>query len=358
MPLKSSRFWGISLLIGGILIIFGAQHVQKQSPEDPLTLKDSEKITGLSFVGTRDTTQPHHFERVKEMNAQWVSLMPYAFCRKDSSKIWFDVPRQWWGERSDGVSHCVALAKEKGLKVMLKPHIWIARGGFTGHLTFDQEASWQEWEQTYEAYILHFARLADSLDIEMYCIGTELEKFVQHRPQFWEGLIPKIRALYKGKLTYAENWDAYQRFPFWEDLDYIGVDAYFPLSEEREPKVKTIVKAWEKAFQEMKAASEKYNKPILFTEYGYRSIDYTTRRPWESYTDEAINERSQLNALEALYQRFSGEAWFAGGFLWKWFPQMQVKGRWAERRKFGYTPQNKPAQELVRKWYGRLNKAN
>ncbi len=84
-----------------------------------------------------------------------------------------------------------------------------------------------------------------------------------------------LKQTYHGKLTYAANWDDYKKFPFWEKLNYIGVDAYFPLSSDKIPSVNSLQKSWKKYIDEMEKISLKHNRPILFTEYGYRNVDYT-----------------------------------------------------------------------------------
>ena len=37
-----------------------------------------------------------------------------------------------------------------------------------------------------------------------------------NRPKYWYHLIEKIKAIYSGQLTYAENWDSYQTVPFFD----------------------------------------------------------------------------------------------------------------------------------------------
>ena len=93
------------------------------------------------------------------------------------------------------------------------------------------EDDWQVLENSYTQFILLYAMLAQEIDAELFCIGTELEKFIEKRPQYWSNLIKEIKKVYKGKLTYAANWDEFKRTPFWSDLDYIGIDAYFPVSD-------------------------------------------------------------------------------------------------------------------------------
>jgi hypothetical protein len=63
------------------------------------------------------------------------------------------------------------------------------------------ERSWQNLEKQYENFILHFAKIAQDLNCELFCIGTELNVFVTQRPEYWRSLILKIKTIYKGKIT-------------------------------------------------------------------------------------------------------------------------------------------------------------
>ena len=312
-------------------------------------------IDGVSFVSSPRKPTQTSFAAVKNINAGWVSLMPYAFCFKDSAKIWFDTERQWWGEKTEGIVEYVKMARQQGLQIMLKPHLWIIRGGFTGKLAFNNAEKWQQWEKSYKRYILHHARLADSLNVELFCLGTELESFVEARPAFWSQFIKEIKAIYKGKLTYAANWDEYKRFPYWAQMDYIGVDAYFPLSEAQTPTPNDLKIGWQRWLKEIQEVQTKYKKPVLFTEFGYRSIHHTAKEPWVS-TDyrQPVNLEGQSNALDALFQNLTPQPWFAGGFVWKWFDLNTYHRKIDPETHTGYTPQNKPATQILKKWYAKL----
>ncbi len=96
--------------------------------------------------------------------------------------------------------------------------------------------------------------------------------------------------------------------------------------------------------------ARKFQKPILFTEYGYRSIDYSTQAPWDSEANGAVNDSLQCRALEALYQTFYPYPWFAGGFLWKWYDSAMLS---YHSHTGGYSPQGKPAEKIVSNWFGK-----
>src|SRR5680860_1421843 len=118
--------------------------------------------------------------------------------------------------------------------------------------------------------------------IGILAIGTELFEFVNERPDFWRELIPEIRKLYKGKLTYSENWDKVGRVPFWKELDFIGVNAYFPLNEESSPNLQQLKDGWQLHKSGLADLSKTSGRQVLFTEYGYRNINFAAKTPWDS----------------------------------------------------------------------------
>ena len=315
-----------------------------------VALNAQKKINGVSFVSSRDSITNIHTNPVVNVNANFVALMPFGFIRDLSSpKISFNNRRQWFGERERGVRQYASELQKKGIKIMFKPQIWVSRGSYTGFIMMDTEEKWKILESSYEQFILMYAKAAQEVKADIFCIGTELEKFVANRPEYWASLIQKIKKIYKGKLTYAANWDEFKRVSFWNQLDYIGVDAYFPLSEEKTPSVSQYEKGWSKHKAEIKKIQSKYRKQILFTEYGYRSVDFSGKEPWDSKRVEgSVNLEAQKNGLQAIYNQFWKEKWFAGGFLWKWFHRHNRVGGENNNR---FTPQNKPAEELMKKLY-------
>lgn len=307
------------------------------------------KLEGVSFVAPRDSMSDTCYIPVKRISAEWVSLMPYGFVQEGSARFVYGRDNQWkwWGESPYGVVQCIRMAHQKGLKVMLKPHMWVGHGTFTGHFDLQTEEEWQIFEQSYGEYLLDYARIADSTGVELYCIATEMQTFVKRRPQFWHRIIKEIKGIYKGKLTYAENWDSYQEVPFWKELDFVGVDAYFPLSEKRGPSLEELRKGWIPHIKSLEKYAHRVQKPILFTEYGYLSTDYAARRPWETDRNQPENEALQAEAYQALFEEVWAKEWMAGGFVWKWFPSLEP-GR---KARDPYSPQNKPAEAVLSRFY-------
>ena len=328
-----------------VFALFGCQ-------TDPPFHYDGPKLKGVNLVAPPRQPDSSALAPVRAMGGDWVAIVPYGFCRKGEARFFFSENRpkeskkygQWWGETTAGVAETVRMAQRQGLKTMLKPHVWM-QGGSHLDLEFTAEADWQSFEHDYAQYVLHFAKIADSLHVDLYCITTELDRFAIARPDFWEGLIEQVRQVYKGKLTYAANWDRYERIPFWNKLDFIGVDAYFPLADDREPSVRALVRGWKPHLTTLQKLSGRLQKPILFTEFGYRACDHTGRRPWESETDCSPNATAQANAYAAFVETVWPQPWLAGGFVWKWFMDDDVRHRERDQ----YSPQGRSAEAVLQK---------
>lgn len=310
-----------------------------------------EPINGVSLVNPPRVIGMEEMGEVKRINAGWVGVIPYGFSRSGEPQVTFDSERQWWGERTEGSCMLIEYAKSHNLKVMLKPHVWVRGEGWTGDFDLNSEDDWKVWEKDFSSYILNYVRVADSLNVEMLCIGTEYRQPAKERPAFWRELIKDIRKVYDGKITYASNWDNYENISWWDAVDYIGIDAYFPLAEGAHPTIAEIEEGWEPIKVELASFSAKWDKPILFTEYGFQSANGAAGKHWElDKSSENINEQLQADAYQATYQALMDENWFAGGFLWKWHFTYQGGGRW---RGTEWTPQNKPAEKVIARWYGK-----
>ncbi|MEZ4926697.1 MAG: hypothetical protein R3A50_10490 [Saprospiraceae bacterium] len=322
---------------------------QKEAPGTSFGL--TEKINGITFVAPPRPFTENPMTDITNVGANWIAVVPYAFTRPDVPDVHYSEDgKHWWGERPVGIKESIRLAHKDNLKVMVKPQVWIPRG-WTGSLEFPTDSAWTAWENAYERYILRLAGLADTMKAELFCIGTEFNKSLQQRPQFWQQLIPKIKSLYHGPLTYSANWDDWDKVPFWNELDYIGLGSYFPLVDTPMPEVKELQQAWKPICNKLKAFSMEKQKPVLFTEWGYLSVDGCGWQNWELekiLKTCSINQQAQANCMEAMLSTFHHEEWWAGSFLWKWYPEMRGHEGSPER---DYTPQGKMAEAVLRKWY-------
>jgi hypothetical protein len=300
------------------------------------------KIKGISVVGAPKPVNDTSFKALERINSNFACLIPYAFTPENKAQVITNYKYQWWGETPKGIKKCHKTADSMGLKTMIKPQLWIGHGAYTGHLNFATDEEWLSWEEQYLRYILKFAVLADSLKSEMFCIGTELGTSIEHRPKFWDKLIDSVKTVFTGKLTYAANWDDYKKVHFWSKLDYIGVDAYFPLCD-NECSEHQITLAWKRISKDLERFSNKYGKPILFTEFGYPSAAYALNEPWKT-EKEPSNYEIQNLGYQVFFEQVWPSSWLAGIFIWKWYPEPN-QHRIAPN---DFTPQGKPALKSIK----------
>lgn len=312
-----------------------------------ILIPNVEKMAGFSLEMPPDSIPPNSMEGIVELGGKWVALIPYSIIREGRAEVEYNHHGMWWGESLIGTSECIKMANKSGLKTMLKPHVWIIGQGWPGKFDLKSEEQWLMWESSYRSYILEFAKVAQEQKVDLFCIGTEFRIAVVKREQFWRKLIKEVREIYKGKITYASNWDNYQNVNFWNELDYIGTDAYFPLSKHKEPNLQKLLSGWKKEGDKLKAFSEKWKKQIIFTEYGFRSIDYPSAFHNKDKSKLKPNMNNQKNAYQAFFQTIWMEDWFLGGFLWKWQFRDEIGGE----NDTDYTPQNKPAANVIQKYY-------
>ncbi|NBC87307.1 MAG: hypothetical protein GVY25_14065, partial [Bacteroidetes bacterium] len=264
----------------------------------------------------------------------------------------------WYSESTRGIRNLAERARRRGMGIILKPHIWIGHYSADGQnrhaIGFDTDAEWRQWEQQYRAFLLYYAALAEDVDARVLVIGSELERAATERPDFWRSLAASVRERYDGALTYAANWSGDPgAIPFWDALDYVGIQAYFPLVDasvrRQEVTVARLADGWSRHADNLRSLSESIGKPVLFTELGYRSAPDAASAPWlwpENGGDEAPDPELQALCYRAFFQALGDAPWLTGAIIWKWHPGPE------SRRPTGFTPQHKPAADILRRGFG------
>ena len=277
-------------------------------------------------------------ERIRELGADSIAIVPYVFTRApQETSIRFRTD-----ETDSRVVRTIQEAKQAGLRVTLKPHLWAGR--FTGEIAFEDESRFNEWFAHYRAWILHSARLAQLQDVDLLSIGNELGGVTTHEAT-WRELIRSVRRIYQGEVTYAANWDReLEAVQFWDDLDYIGVNFYFPLGKDGEipapdsPHLRELT-------DRLRTLSQRFGKPLVFTEVGFPATSTAAIEPWRE-TNAPLDLELQRHCYETVFRAFAGEPWFSGMYWWKW----PTHGRGGPFDP-SYNPIGKPALEVVREWY-------
>ncbi len=315
---------------------------------------------GVSWVGGRSPVTSQDFDRLVANGVQWIAQNPFGWQRGlGSPEIVLRPDAGWWGETDRGLAETARLARSRGIRTLLRPHLWVAgpqgHGGWSGDIAMRSEDDWSRWFQSYRSFILHYAALAEREGIEVLCVGAELKRATRGREADWRRLIAGVREAYHGQLTYAANWDGeYEQIGFWDALDFVGVQAYFPLAEGERPTLDQLKAGWAPHLRSLERLSRSTGKRVLFTEIGYRSAPGAASRPWEWGSREggAATRQGlalQADAYEAFFQAAWRADWLAGAYFWKWYPGLERRGAPPGEE---FSPQNKPAERILAKWYG------
>ena len=169
-----------------------------------------------------------------DTGTEWVSIIATEY--QDSISSTHIYPTNSSPTDSDLI-HAINTAHSLGLSVMLKPHIDLSADpdhwrGEIG-MYFD-ESQWDTWFSSYQSFINHYAQLAQDYGVEQFCLGTELT-WTQEREGQWRDTIAGVKSRYNGPMTYAANHGTEPDISWWDALDYIGVDAYYRLTDLNDP---------------------------------------------------------------------------------------------------------------------------
>ncbi len=288
----------------------------------PKALDDPRRfLGGVSFAMRNSIDGGYHapivereFERLAGLGVNAVSLMPFGFQddpHDESIGFVHDSPS---GETDFGLVVAARRAAARGFRILWKPHLWISRDSWPGEVEMKSEAAWKSWWRGYRRYVLHQAVLANWAGAELFSVGVELDRTTV-REREWRDLIAAVRLLTPSAITYSANWDRAHTTPFWDAVDFVGVDCYFPLAgaEEGEPAV--IARGAQNVVGELAAIAKAADRPVLLTEFGFPA----RRAAWSDPHREGgdFSEADQATAYRAFLRALGRPSWLAGVFVWK-----------------------------------------
>lgn len=259
---------------------------------------------------------------IKKVGATWACTHPYASIsrngRVSARGVWEEgAPKHW--------TRPIQEAHKQGLKILIKPHLsYWGRFSWRGAIEFDTQEEWDRFFSTYETWIVAVAKACKGAD--GFVVGTELDKTTRFTDR-WRKIIKSVRKVSKSPLTYAANWSDYKKIKFWEDLDVIGIQAYFPLAKKVGASEKEIQAGWKSVMRELRKFGDEKRKDIVFTELGYNCSYSAPVKPWEYRQDGADALPVQKICMRAALTSIEREPKVIGAFLWKWFPPPWENGR-------------------------------
>ncbi len=235
-------------------------------------------------------------------------------------------------------------ANELGIATVVVPHIYFDDGSWRGDLALDDAAD--EWWTSYETFMLTAADIATASGATALSVGVEL-KALSSRPETrvrFARLVERVRAEYDGLLTYSANWDEAESVPFWDLVDIVGVNGYYPLQPEP-------VRGAEAVARRLQALSLRTDRPVLVLEAGYRSGPLSHVRPWEWPEDlqPLVDLDSQARSWAAVLAQWLGTPGVRGVMIWVVPTDPDDP---ASEPPHGFNPLNKPAEDVIARAFG------
>ncbi|MBA3825742.1 MAG: hypothetical protein H0X24_17820 [Ktedonobacterales bacterium] len=218
----------------------------------------------------------------------------------------------------------------------------------------------QTWFKSYTNFVLHYAQLAEKYNVPLMIIGHDLSfiatdtdsntlagyvdakgnpkpkacegyaKCYGRHDQEWRHMVRAIQnSGYTGRLTFAATVDPsilgtpeYSTITWWDALDIIGVDAFFPLTKGGDRSSAQLQDAWQgldpsnplNSYAALKKVHDQYvDLPLLFTAAGYESTSGANVSPGSRDTlNSQPDNVEQTNDMKALLDTFGNKPWWLG----------------------------------------------
>jgi hypothetical protein len=276
-------------------------------------------------------------------------------------------------------------AKGRGLSVMVRPLIDFLDPSKIGSYSVDDWRSLYNptnvsaFFASYQTMIVNVAQVAQANGATILCIGAELDQLTgPGYLSYWTDIIAAVRAVFSGELTYSADWDddispwlgqhgltagtgnLATQVSFWNELDYLGIDAYAPISDAANPVLADLIAGWTQTPSDptslavtgnqslvsyFDSVATQTGKPLIFTELGYESASDAAQQPAGSSTN-IYDPALQANLYAAFFDawRQSGNNSLTGVYFWNWDPNAAEVG---PGNGVNFSPQALAAQNVV-----------
>ena len=290
-----------------------------------------------------DVDEP--IQKLKNSGFNAVAILQTEYMDTSTSSEIKPVPKKTHSEYE--LKQLIKKLYEDGFNIVaLKPHVDVLEPAnfWRGEI---QPTDVDAWFLSYKQMLLKYAKIGEPYGVELLIISTELETMT--KPEYldyWTDIIASVRAVYSGKITMAVNWDGFNKIDkgLYDLLDLVGIDFYASLAETRNPSYASLMTGWEPWVEKLEAFYKKTGKKIIFTEIGYRSIDFASGpEPWDYQTSRPINLELQKRCYQAAVDTFRDKSWWQGCLFWQVSPQKDGGGKFDTN----FTCFNKPAMTFL-----------
>jgi hypothetical protein len=281
--------------------------------------------------------------------ANWVSLTPFG---RVGSKAGLGVDPKFEADvrtNREAFGRAIDQAHARGLRVLVVPHLWVESGEWRATIEPGDDEAWALWEASYTRYVTAWAELAEKHHADVFAAGVELRSWVTTaRAESFRSVIKSIRHAYHGVLTYSANWDDAEDTLIWNDVDLIGINAFYPLADGPNATLDAMTARASSTALSVRTLRARFRKPVYFSEVGYTTRPDPAWKPWEWPEDldhPVVDEAAQALAMRALLTPFVDDASFPGFFVWRVYADPNDV---SQEPGWGFSPRGKHAERILR----------
>jgi len=316
----------------------GDKYCPEVSYEDPLALDSISNIakTGANWIAIVVTEYQDYTNSTQ--------IYPLINTTKHNDYFTFKT------ETPKGIENVINHAHRLGMKVMLKPHIDLTEEKnkliWRGNIgeDFKTEEQWLAWFESYNQFIVKYAKMAQALNVDMFSLSCELI-VVSRRDDLWRNIIKNVRGVYSGVLTDSANHDGEEfEKTWWDEMDYIGVDAYYLSIKTKDytTNLTTMEQQLTKVAEKLEKLSKKYKKDVIITEVGFCSGNCERNE-----TATIYQQYMQAEFYDIFMKVFNRYDFIKGYFWWAW----NSDPNFGNLEESCISPQHKFSEQVLKKYY-------
>ncbi len=274
------------------------------------------------------------FERLAGLGVNAVTLNFPVFTGGPGSNDVFANSSQTPSEPQ--LSVVIRAAHDRHLAVILRPYLdeaSLVPNYWRGSI---QPRDRGAWFASYTGLLHEYAALAEREWAEGLVIGTEFNSLEED--QRWVPLVGDLRGAFAGRVGYSVNYNRPYLLNWAGVLDFVGVDAFFPLDVPVPATVAQLAAAWAGPAAGLRAARQALGKPLIVTEIGITSQSGSYLRPFVWDHGTLVDLEGQRRYYQASCEALSGAV---DGLYW-WNTPLDTRPD-----PNGFGPLGKPAEAEI-----------
>jgi len=346
------RSFSASVFVAKLLVLFVVSLFFVSPPLSQAAVENWQQSASIVPKSQTDFSSQTFRDSLKKLQATGANYVTLIVPYYQDSIFTTAIYRDWNTPTDESLVNAIRYAHSLGLNVMVKVHVEPKSGEWRALINPVNRTA---WFTSYGTILNNLADIAGRENVAGMTIGTELVKMASSAENStntanWNTLISQVKSRYSGQLTYSANHSGLTEkndVGFWNQLDFIGLSAYFELDKYNpNPTVESLKSSWDYYNNtEIKPLSQRFSLPVVFTEVGYRSLSGAHSDPWSWERQGSVDQTEQARDYEALFSYWNTQPFFNGVHWWDWDsnpnPDLPT----------GYSPQNKQAEQVMKQWF-------